>query len=283
MTTVTTERSSVGPDSSAGTPAEAEAPAIDAKQAAEGIAEQTAIRLDHVSKRFDGRAVLDDVTIDVLAGTAFCLLGRSGTGKSVTLKHIIGLMQPDAGRVIVHGVDMGTVRGRELARVRRRMGFLFQNAALFDSITVGENVAFPLRRHTEWTDRKIRDVARARLADVGLEADYQKMPADLSGGMRKRAGLARAMALDPDILLVDEPSAGLDPVTAGEIDDLLVQLKQGGTTLVVVTHNIPSARHIGDTLAVLHEGKVIARGTASEMERSEHELVRAFMRSEGSG
>ena len=264
MTTVAMERSNAGPDS-------------------EGIAEQAAIRLDHVSKRFDGRAVLDDVTIDVASGTAFCLLGRSGTGKSVTLKHIIGLMQPDAGRVIVHGVDMGTVRGRELARVRRRMGFLFQNAALFDSITVGENVAFPLRRHTDWTDRKIRDVARARLADVGLEADYQKMPADLSGGMRKRAGLARAMALDPDILLLDEPSAGLDPVTAGEIDDLLVQLKQGGTTLVVVTHNIPSARHIGDTLAMLHEGKVIARGTASEMERSEHELVRAFMRSEGSG
>ena len=241
------------------------------------------IQLDHVSKAFDGRPVLDDVSIDVPAGTAFCLLGRSGTGKSVTLKHIIGLMQPDAGRVLVQGVDMGKVRGRELARVRRGMGFLFQNAALFDSISVGDNVAFPLRRHTDWPERKIREVARGKLANVGLEADYQKMPSDLSGGMRKRAGLARAMALDPDVLLVDEPSAGLDPVTAGEIDELLVDLKRQGTTLVVVTHNIPSARHIGDTLAMLHEGKVLARGTASELEQSSHELVRAFMRSEGSG
>ena len=251
--------------------------------AADAVPAAAAIQLEHVSKRFDGRPVLDDVSIEVPAGTAFCLLGRSGTGKSVTLKHIIGLMQPDAGRVLVQGVDMAGVRGRDLARVRRGMGFLFQNAALFDSISVGENVAFPLRRHTDWAERKIREVARSKLADVGLEADYNKMPADLSGGMRKRAGLARAMVLEPAVLLVDEPSAGLDPVTAGEIDDMLVGLKRHGTTLVVVTHNIPSARHIGDTLAMLHEGKVIERGTAAEMEQSSHELVRAFMRSEGSG
>src|SRR5262249_38032738 len=137
--------------------------------------------------------------------------------------------------------------------------------------------------HTDWPDSRIRDVATKKLADVGLARDYRKMPADLSGGMRKRAGLARAMALDPDILLVDEPSAGLDPITAAEIDDLLVGLKHAGTTLVVVTHNIPSARHIGDTLAMLHEGRIIARGSASDLERSEHELVRTFMRSEGSG
>jgi phospholipid/cholesterol/gamma-HCH transport system ATP-binding protein len=163
------------------------------------------------------------------------------------------------------------------------MGFLFQNAALFDSITVGENVAFPLRRHTDWPESKIREVAKARLADVGLENDFDKMPADLSGGMRKRAGLARAMALDPDILLVDEPSAGLDPITSGEIDKLLVKLKEKGTTLVVVTHNIPSARRIGDQLALLHEGRVIARGPAEELDRSDEPLVRAFMRSEGAG
>jgi phospholipid/cholesterol/gamma-HCH transport system ATP-binding protein len=241
------------------------------------------IRLEHLTKSFAGRVVLDDVSADVEAGTAFCLLGRSGTGKSVTLKHIVGLLQADSGRVLVHGTDMAAVRRRELASVRKRMGFLFQNAALFDSISVGENVAFPLRRHTDWADSKIREVARRKLSDVGLERDYHKMPADLSGGMRKRAGLARAMALDPDILLVDEPSAGLDPITAAEIDDLLVDLKRRGTTLVVVTHNIPSARHIGDTLAMLHEGKIIARGTAKELERSEYELVRTFMRSEGSG
>jgi len=163
------------------------------------------------------------------------------------------------------------------------MGFLFQNSALFDSITVGENVAFPLRRHTDWSDAKIRDTARARLADVGLDEDYDKMPAELSGGMRKRAGLARAMALDPKILLVDEPSAGLDPITAREIDGLLVDLKKKGATIVVVTHDIPSARHIGDELAMLHDGRVVARGTAEEFDRSDDQLVRAFMRSEGSG
>jgi phospholipid/cholesterol/gamma-HCH transport system ATP-binding protein len=246
-------------------------------------ADGPAIRLDHVSKSFGPLTVLDDVTLDVASGTAFCLLGRSGTVKSVMLKHIIGLMKPDRGHVVVHGRTIDALKRRELSEVRQRIGFLFQNSALFDSISVGENVAFPLRRHTDWNDAKIREVAKARLADVGLEKDYDKMPADLSGGMKKRAGLARAMALDPEILLVDEPSAGLDPITSDEIDDLLVELKKKGTTLVVVTHNIPSARHIGDELAMLHEGKLIARGTAAELERSEHELVRTFMRSEGGG
>ena len=242
-----------------------------------------AIKLDHVTKAFDNHKVLDDVSIGVEEGSAFCLLGRSGTGKSVTLKHIIGLMRPDKGHVFVHGKDVTALSGRDLADVRRSMGFLFQNAALFDSISVGENVAFPLRRHTDWPEAKIREVARARLADVGLEDDYEKMPAELSGGMRKRAGLARAMALDPDILLVDEPSAGLDPITAGEIDQLLADLKKKGTTLVVVTHNIPSARHIADELAVLHEGRVIARGTPAELDRSDDEIVRAFMQSQSGG
>jgi phospholipid/cholesterol/gamma-HCH transport system ATP-binding protein len=242
-----------------------------------------AIKLEHVTKSFDEHKVLDDVTLDVPEGTAFCLLGRSGTGKSVTLKHIIGLMRPDSGQVLVGGKDVASLSGRELAEVRRSMGFLFQNSALFDSITVGENVAFPLRRHTDWSDAKIRDTARARLADVGLDEDYDKMPAELSGGMRKRAGLARAMALDPKILLVDEPSAGLDPITAREIDGLLVDLKKKGATIVVVTHDIPSARHIGDELAMLHDGRVVARGTAEEFDRSDDQLVRAFMRSEGSG
>jgi phospholipid/cholesterol/gamma-HCH transport system ATP-binding protein len=242
-----------------------------------------AIQLEHVTKSFGTNKVLDDVTLDVREGTAFCLLGRSGTGKSVTLKHIVGLLHPDKGRVLVHGKDVPTLNRKELAAVRRTMGFLFQNSALFDSITVGENVAFPLRRHTDWADAKIRETAKARLAAVGLEKDFDKMPADLSGGMKKRAGLARAMALDPDILLVDEPSAGLDPITADEIDELLVEQKKQGTTLVVVTHNIPSARTIGDELAFLHEGRVIAKGTSEELAQSDHEMVRTFMRSEGAG
>jgi phospholipid/cholesterol/gamma-HCH transport system ATP-binding protein len=244
---------------------------------------EPAIKLDRVSKSFGSRKVLDDISLEVREGTGFCLLGRSGTGKSVTLKHIIGLVRPDRGHVFVHGKDVPALPRRELSEVRRHMGFLFQNSALFDSITVGENVAFPLRRHTDWPERKIREVATSKLGDVGLAEDYGKMPADLSGGMKKRAGLARAMALDPEILLVDEPSAGLDPITADEIDDLLVGLKKKGTTVVMVTHDIPSARHVADELAMLHEGRLIAQGTPQELDRSDNPLVRAFMRSEGAG
>ena len=250
-----------------------------------GAAQDTAhaIKLDHVSKSFGDRKVLDDVTFEIAKAKAFVLLGRSGTGKSVTLKHIIGLVQPDKGQVMVDGRDITKLDRRALSDVRKHMGFLFQNAALFDSMTVGDNVAFPLRRHTDLPDREIRDRAKQKLADVGLEQEYDKMPADLSGGMKKRAALARAMALEPSILLVDEPSAGLDPITTAEIDDLLVQRKRSGTTIVVVTHNIPSARAIGDELAMLHDGRIIKRGTVEDLDRSDDPLVQAFMRSEGGG
>jgi phospholipid/cholesterol/gamma-HCH transport system ATP-binding protein len=243
----------------------------------------SAIRFEGVSKRFGALTVLDDVSFDIARGTAFCLLGRSGTGKSVTLRHIVGLVRPDRGRVFVEDRDITTLRGRELGGVRTHMGFLFQNAALFDSMSVGDNVAFPMRRHTAWSDRDIRERARKKLADVGLDAAFDRMPAELSGGMKKRAGLARAMALDPPILLVDEPSAGLDPITAQEIDELLVETKRGGTTLVVVTHNIPSARVIGDDFAVLHQGRMLVHGTLAELDASQEPLVQAFMRSQGGG
>ena len=243
-----------------------------------------AVRLDGVSKTFGTRAVLDDVSFDVAGGTGFIILGRSGTGKSVTLRHIVRLMRPDRGRVFVEGDEISALEGPELSRVRRKIGFLFQNAALFDSISVGENVAFPLRRHTRLTDREVKDRATQKLAAVGLESEYDKMPAALSGGMRKRAGLARALALDPPIVLVDEPSAGLDPITADEIDTLLLELKQrGGTTLVVVTHNIPSAKRLGDELVMLDEGRIIARGTVADLERSREPMVQAFMSSQHSG
>jgi phospholipid/cholesterol/gamma-HCH transport system ATP-binding protein len=243
-----------------------------------------AVRLDRVTKSFGTTRVLDDVSFDVSAGRGFVILGRSGTGKSVTLRHIIGLLQPDRGRVFVGDDEISALGGRELSRVRRKIGFLFQNAALFDSISVGENVAFPMRRHTRMKDPEIRQRAQARLAEVGLEHEYDKMPSDLSGGMRKRAGLARAMALDPEILLVDEPSAGLDPITADEIDELLLDRKQRGrVTLIVVTHNIPSARRLGDELAMLHEGRIILRGPAGELDRSSDPLVRAFMTSQHAG
>jgi phospholipid/cholesterol/gamma-HCH transport system ATP-binding protein len=242
-----------------------------------------AVRLEHVSKTFDRRKILDDVTFLVPRFRAFCLLGRSGTGKSVTLRHIIGLVKPDDGHVFVEERDLSALTGRELSAVRKRMGFLFQGAALFDSMTVGDNVAFPLRRHTELADEEILRRAKAKLAEVGLEREFDKMPADLSGGMQKRAGLARAMALDPSILLVDEPSAGLDPITAHEIDQLLIERKRNGTTLVVVTHNIPSARVLGDDFALLHDGRIVAHGSAQQLDASNDPLVQAFMHAQGGG
>lgn len=243
-----------------------------------------AVELRHVSKAFGDLRVLDDVSLSVPAGRAVCILGRSGTGKSVTLKHIVGLLAPDSGQVLVEGEDITPLKGADLARVRKRIGLLFQNAALFDSISVGENVAFPLRRHTKLTDEEIRARAQDLLNQVGLEREYDKMPADLSGGMKKRAGLARALVMKPPIVLADEPSAGLDPITAGEIDALLVALNdRAATTLIVVTHNIPSARVIGDELVFLHEGRILARGDAASLDRSEIPLVRQFMSSDSSG
>jgi phospholipid/cholesterol/gamma-HCH transport system ATP-binding protein len=243
-----------------------------------------AVRLQEVSKRFGSRQVLDRVSFAVNPACGFVILGRSGTGKSVTLRHIIGLVKPDSGRVFVGDDEISALSGAELARVRRKVGFLFQNAALFDSISVGENVAFPLRRHTRLPDREIRQRASEKLDAVGLGSEYDKMPAALSGGMRKRAGLARALALDPPLLLVDEPSAGLDPITADEIDELLLGLKKHGrTTLIIVTHNIPSARRLADELVMLHEGRIVAQGTPADLERSQDEMVRAFMHSQHAG
>ena len=242
-----------------------------------------AVEFSHVTKSLGGKRVLDDVSFRIEAGQRVCILGRSGTGKSVALKHVIGLMTADSGRVLVQGEDVGRLGRRELTRLRQGIGFLFQNSALFDSINVGENVAFPMRRHTRQSSREIRERAERLLADVGLERDYDTMPANLSGGMRKRAALARALALEPAILLADEPSAGLDPVTAGEIDRLLMGLERERTTMLVVTHNIPSARAIGDELIFLHEGRILARGAPAQLAASEIPLVREFMSSEGSG
>ena len=248
------------------------------------VAAEAAVRLEGVTKSFGAKRVLDNVTMVVPEGCGFVILGRSGTGKSVTLRSIIGLVRPDEGRVFVGGRDITGLEGEALSSVRKQVGFLFQSAALFDSISVGENVAFPMRRHTKLSDAEIRQRATEKLASVGLGEDYEKMPGDLSGGMRKRAGLARALALDPRILLVDEPSAGLDPLTSDEIDELLLGLKhQHKTTLVVVTHNITSARKLGDRLVMLHEGRILAEGTVADLEASDDELVHAFMTSSHSG
>jgi phospholipid/cholesterol/gamma-HCH transport system ATP-binding protein len=243
-----------------------------------------AVKLEHVSKAFGSHVVLEDVSFEVLQGSAFCILGPSGTGKSVTLRLIIGLTKPESGKIYVEEDEITALDSRGLARVRKEMGFLFQSAALFDSITVGENVAFPLRRHTNHPDELIRQLALEKLQLVGLEREYEKMPSDLSGGMRKRAGLARALAMNPAILLVDEPSAGLDPIMSSEIDDLLLDLKQRvKATIVIVTHNIRSARRIADEIIMLHRARIIARGAVKDFEKSENPLVQAFMQSKESG
>jgi phospholipid/cholesterol/gamma-HCH transport system ATP-binding protein len=191
-------------------------------------------------------------------------------------------LKPDEGQIFVNDVEIETLDSARLVEVRKTMGFLFQYSALFDSLSVGENVAFPLRRHTRMSEAEIAETVRQRLADVGLEEEVDKMPLDLSGGMRKRVGLARALALKPSILLVDEPSSGLDPITTREIDKLLMDLKSSSkTTMVVVTHNVPSARRIGDKLVILHEQRIVVQGTAEELSRSKDEVVRQFMSTAG--
>jgi len=236
------------------------------------------IRFDGVSKSFGGKRVLDNVSFDVPQGGVCCILGRSGTGKSVTLKLLMGLLKPDTGKIFMNDLQIESLDSARLVKARKAMGFLFQYSALFDSMTVAENVAFPLRRHTSMSESAIQVAVKERLAAVGLENDLDQMPLELSGGMRKRAGLARALILDPSILLVDEPSSGLDPVTTREIDTLLLSLKSAGnTTIVVVTHNMTSARRIGDQLVVLSEGHIVAQGNVEEMDQSKIEVVRQFM------
>jgi phospholipid/cholesterol/gamma-HCH transport system ATP-binding protein len=236
------------------------------------------IRFEEVTKSFGGKHVLDNVSFDVPHGEVCCILGRSGTGKSVTLKLLMGLLKPDSGKIFMNDLEIEALDSAHLVEARKSMGFLFQYSALFDSMTVAENVAFPLRRHTSLSESEIQNTVRERLAAVGLENDLDQLPLELSGGMRKRAGLARALALDPSILLVDEPSSGLDPITTKEIDTLLLGLKSAGnTTIVVVTHNMTSARRIGDRLVVLSEGHIVAQGTVEEMDQSNIEVVRHFM------
>ena len=242
-----------------------------------------AIVLDGVSKAFGSHVVLDGVSLSVRQRSLMVMLGPSGTGKSVLLRCLVGLLRPDAGRVLVFGEDVASLdaersRDREqLFRIRRRFGMLFQDGALFDDMTVGENVAFPMKMHTTLRPAEIRDSVDDKLRRVGLPTAAGKFPSELSGGMRKRVAFARAIALEPDIVLCDEPSSGLDPVMAATLDELILELHQTlGMTFVVITHDTAEARAIADTIGLLSGGKLVTYGPTDEVLRSNHPALRQF-------
>ena len=237
-----------------------------------------AVEFNQVMKSFGAKRVLNDVSFHIEQGRALCLLGRSGTGKSVTLKLIMALMHPDSGEVWVDQENVVGLGERGLSHVRKKLGYLFQDAALFDSLTLYENLALPLSRLTKKSKDEIDDVIRRVLTDVGLGADSSKYPSALSGGMRKRAGLARALVLEPKILLADEPSSGLDRITAAEIDELLLRQKaEHGTALIIVTHDVHGARRVADQIAVLDKGNVVAFGSVDEVSQSDNEVARRLI------
>ncbi|HKG95483.1 MAG TPA: ABC transporter ATP-binding protein [Gemmatimonadaceae bacterium] len=236
------------------------------------------IQLIDVHKAFGAKRVLAGFTLDVNEGETMVIIGYSGTGKSVAIKHIVGLLEPDAGTVIVDGLEVPKLPRRELYKLRARIGYVFQFAALFDSISIGENVAMGLRRQDELTEREIADRVQEALELVDLPGVENRFPAELSGGMRKRVGIARAIALRPTYILYDEPTTGLDPVTSAVIDELMVRMRTRlGVTGVVITHDLRSAYTVGTRMAMLYEGRVRAVGTIDEMRNSDDPVVKQFI------
>ena len=234
------------------------------------------IALDNLSKSFNGRVVLQGVTLEIPDGKNTVIIGASGAGKSVTLKLIVGLLEPDAGRVLVDGEDVQELDRNQLAALRGRIGYVFQFAALFDSMTVAENIRLGLVKRGH-EDRVIRERIEESLAVVGLSGTEDKLPSELSGGMRKRVGIARAIALKPRYILYDEPTTGLDPLTATVMDQLIMRTRDLGVTGLVVTHDMRSAFTVGDRVAMLHEGSIRQVGTAAEIHASDDPLVRQFI------
>jgi phospholipid/cholesterol/gamma-HCH transport system ATP-binding protein len=236
------------------------------------------IRLTGVSKAFGPLQVLDGLDLEVPEGEALAIIGASGSGKSVLLKHIIALLRPDAGTVEVDGVDLSTLEGRELTRFRRRFGMSFQEGALFDSMTVGENIAFPLRRQTRLGKAEVRQAVEECLELVHLEGIAEKMPSELSGGMRRRVGFARAVAMRPEILLFDEPTTGLDPVTTAVIDEVIQEINRAtSATSVTITHDMASAFRIADRIGMLYGGEIIALAPPEEFRRLPDPRVQQFI------
>jgi phospholipid/cholesterol/gamma-HCH transport system ATP-binding protein len=237
------------------------------------------IAVQGLRKSFGAQTVLDGLTFQLVAGQVTCVLGRSGTGKSVLLKLLIGLTSPDAGSIRLDGQDMARASPKELHEARKKIGFLFQQAALYDSMTIEENVAFPLRRHTKLSDAACHQRVLQLLGSVGMDRDLDKMPSDISGGMSKRVGLARALALEPAIVMFDEPTAGLDPITAAEIAKLIVELRdQRHITSLVVTHDLHTARTIADRLIVLDAGKTLFDGTFEGLQESKDPFIAQYVK-----
>ncbi len=242
------------------------------------------IAIRSLRRTLGSKPVLAGVDLDIGTGETVVVLGPSGTGKSVLLKHIIGLMRPDAGSIVVDGEELVGRRERELNLVRRKFGMLFQGSALFDSMSVGENVALPLRELTDMPEAAIRARVTERLEWVGLKDVESMRPASLSGGMRKRVGLARAVAMDPRFILYDEPTTGLDPIMADVIDRLILELQERmGVTSIVVTHDLKSAFKVGDRLAMLLGGRIVAEGTPEALQSSRDPVVRQFLEGTSEG
>jgi phospholipid/cholesterol/gamma-HCH transport system ATP-binding protein len=240
------------------------------------------IQVKALRKSFGEQRVLNGIDLEVATGETLSVLGQSGTGKSVLLKLIIGLQQPDSGSIRVHGQEINCLSRKQLYEIRKKIGYLFQNSALYDSLTVEQNVAFPLERHSELPDAERKKRVRELLSTVGMEDDLDKLPSQVSGGMQKRVGLARALALSPDILLFDEPTAGLDPITASEIDALILKMRQErNIASIVVTHDLPSARTVSDRLALMRDGRIVIQGSFKDLQESKDEFVVQFLNSSG--
>jgi len=236
------------------------------------------IRFSRVTKSFEEQLVLDELDLDIFRGETLVVMGRSGCGKSVLLKHMLGLLRPDSGAIYFKGEDITKFNRKKLFQMRMHFGMLFQSAALFDSMSVGENVALPLRKHTKLSEEEIEHIVEEKLRLVGLVDVMDKYPSELSGGMKKRVGLARAVVMNPEVVLYDEPTTGLDPIMADVINELINRLKaELEITSVVVTHDIKSAYRVADRMAMLHGGKIIYSATPEEVKRTDNAIVRQFV------
>ena len=242
---------------------------------------ETIIEVKDLVVKYGNRTVLDGVNLEIYKGESIAILGISGCGKSTLLRHMIGLSNPTSGQIFIRGKDITRMKEEEKVEILKKIGMLFQSAALFNSMTVGDNVALPLREHTPLQESTMRIMINMKLDSVGLSGFYDYKPSQLSGGMKKRAGLARALAMDPEIMFCDEPSAGLDPVVAAGIDNLILKVKKAfKMTIVVVTHELASVEIIADRVAMMHAGKILAVGTKQELIKSNHPVIKQFFNRE---